>query len=246
MLVVEVHPIIIHPRAIMAAPLSATMTVGALVLPDVTVGKIDASMMRRPRCRARAGAHRPRRGRVRAHQQVPTGWNTVPARCRKSCSSSASLSLAARAQSRGRYERRAVPRRRSRAGGARRRAHRARPARSTGSSDGSPGARAGRRERISRWPRLVGRQELNDSRNPGNGSGFIRRRARRVLRVKLAGLKYSCRFGVRSAGSLRTNPPPWLTLIDSGPRRVSRIPCARRSLPHQGYSSLLSVGTRER
>jgi hypothetical protein len=32
----------------MAAPLSATIAVGALVLPEVIVGNIDASIMRNP------------------------------------------------------------------------------------------------------------------------------------------------------------------------------------------------------
>ena len=51
---------------IIAAPFSATINVGALVFPEVTFGKIEASMTRSPPCRARAaGGRQPHRaGRV--------------------------------------------------------------------------------------------------------------------------------------------------------------------------------------
>src|SRR5581483_9270642 len=90
----EVDPCLAHPRVssrMRSAAFSATIRVGALMFPEVTAGKTEASMTRRwaTPCTRRRGSTTElvACGPI---AQVPDGWNTEPARRRKSWSTSSS------------------------------------------------------------------------------------------------------------------------------------------------------------
>src|SRR5438094_1887406 len=160
-----------------SAAFSATMRVGALILPELMFGKMAASTTRRPltpRTRSRGSTTEARASAPIA--QVPQAWNTEPARRRKSASTSASdctcapgsRSLSVTAASAGAAARRRTSRAPS---------YTSRRSASVAREFGTmAGLVSGSLERICTLPRLVGRQVLKDIRNPGNGSGFSRRR----------------------------------------------------------------------